>query len=277
MTIKSNPIALMKIWLMKVWLMKVWLMKMYRPILKFYWAARLSSMICVTSVQAAVIMVGTRVIFPADQNEKTIQFQNKDKTPNIVQLWLDSGDERLTAENADAPFFATPQIFKTGAFQGQIVRLTFTGDRAALPTDKESLFYLNFSEIPSSKSADTDKNKMLIIFRNRVKLFYRPAGLAIQSFEINKHISYKFIRKNSNDAIEFKNNSPYYANISEASLSSNDQKTVLAQSIMVAPGEAVQWDLNQKNLNPANMKLHIGILNDYGVAVVSEVTHNNEH
>ncbi len=253
------------------------IMKVYRSLLRLSVAAIFSSVVLYSTAQAAITMVGTRVIFPADQNEKTIQFQNSDNTPNIVQVWLDAGDERLTAENADAPFLATPQIFKTGSAKGQIVRLLFTGDKASMPTDRESVFYLNFSEIPSSKATDTDKNKMLIVFKNRVKVFYRPTGLSISPFDINKNISYKLIQKNQNDFIEFKNNSPYYANINNASLIINGQSTEIANSIMVAPGESVQWDSNKKNLNPANITMTIGLLNDYGVSVPSEVPHRNEH
>lgn len=253
------------------------IMKIYRSLLRLSVAAIFSSVTLYSTAQAAITMVGTRVIFPADQNEKTIQFQNNDNTPNIVQVWLDAGDERLTAENADAPFLAMPQIFKTGSAEGQIVRLLFTGDKASMPTDKESVFYLNFSEIPSSKATDIDKNKMLIVFKNRVKVFYRPSGLLIKPTEMNKNISYKLIQNNLHDVIEFKNNNPYYANISNANLVVNGQSTEVAKSIMVAPGESVQWDSNQKNLNPANIKLNIGLLNDYGVSVLNEVPHNNEY
>ena len=65
-----------------------------------------------TVTTASVVMTGTRVIFPANQNEKTVQLKNKDNNPNIVQVWLDKGNESSTPETADAPIIANPQIFK---------------------------------------------------------------------------------------------------------------------------------------------------------------------
>ncbi len=249
-------------------------MGIYRHILKKYLSAILVCGALYNTAQAAVVMTGTRIIFSANQNEKTIQFQNKDNNTNMVQIWLDSGDTESTPETADAPFFANPQIFKIGPSQGQIVRLIFSGDKSSLPTDRESLFYFNFSEIPSIKSGYADKNKLMLVFKNRVKVFYRPINLSIGSNEISKYISYKFVQENNSDAIELKNNSPYYANLSEVELIQGNQKKVLKRNTMLAPFSSVVWSLDQTNLNPENTKLKLGIMNDFGVTVFSEVNNN---
>ena len=59
---------------------------------------------------------------------------------------------------------------------GQMVRLSFVGQ--PLPRDRESLFYLNFLQVPAVRQTDSDKNKLLLVVTNRLKVFYRPAGLA---------------------------------------------------------------------------------------------------
>lgn len=40
------------------------------------------------SVQASVVMTGTRIIYPEGSREKVLQLSNKDDHPNLVQLWM---------------------------------------------------------------------------------------------------------------------------------------------------------------------------------------------
>lgn len=225
---------------------------------------------------AAVVMTGTRVVFPAAQNEKTIQLQNRDSAPNIVQIWLDKGDEKSTPDTADAPFLANPQIFKIAPNQGQMVRLIFTGDKSALPADRESLFYLNFSEIPAMKSADSGKNKLVVVFKNRLKVFYRPDRLAYPSHQMASHISYRFNGAPARRTVTISNNSPYFANISEAHLISGSSRAQLQKNTMIAPNASAEWDIPLNGLNIANARISLGLINDYGVTVTSELMQQSE-
>lgn len=228
------------------------------------------------SSYAAVVMTGTRVIFPAAQNEKTIQLQNKDNAPSLIQVWLDQGNDQSTPDSSDAPFIANPQIFKISPNQGQMVRLIFTGDKAALPTDKESLFYLNFAETPTIKSSDTEKNKLIVVFKNRLKVFYRPDHLAYPSSDIAKHMNFQFQITSNQPKINISNNSPYYANVSEASLIHRGQKIVLQRNSLIAPYSSAQWNIPIQNIDRANSKISIGLINDYGISNTSELIQKTE-
>lgn len=226
-----------------------------------------------TVSQAAVVMTGTRVIFPSDQNEKTIQLQNKDNTPNIIQVWLDQGNEASKPDTSDAPFIANPQIFKIAPNQGQMVRIIYTGQKTDQPQDRESIFYLNFSEIPAIKNTNVDKNKLMVVFKNRVKVFYRPARLPFQSHEITKHIHFKFIGNSGSQKILISNNSPYYASISEANLLTSSSKILLKKNSMLSPYSTVEWEIPVKNINTQNARINLGLINDYGVVVLNEIMH----
>ena len=225
---------------------------------------------------ASVVMTGTRVIFPANQNEKTVHLQNKDNNPNIVQVWLDSGDESSTPETADTPIIANPQIFKMAPNQGQIVRLIFTGDKSTLAKDRESIFYMNFSEIPASKSENTASNRLMLVFKNRVKVLYRPDNLAVPSHEISKHITYQWVGNNANQKIVLHNNSPYYANFSELNLTHAGQKKLIAKNQMIAPYSSREWAYSLKTTNTANVKINLNLINDYGVAVTTDLSNYKE-
>ncbi|SPZ91589.1 fimbrial chaperone protein StbB [Serratia marcescens] len=75
---------------------------------------------------------------------KTLQFTNDDGTPALMQIWLDINNPKSTPENADAPFVASPQIFRMNPHSGQMVRLSFVGQ--PLPRDRESLV---LSQLPA--------------------------------------------------------------------------------------------------------------------------------
>ncbi|MFC7507446.1 fimbria/pilus periplasmic chaperone [Pantoea stewartii] len=52
---------------------------------------------------------------------------------------------------------ALPQIFRIAPEAGQTVKLNVTENN--LPQDRESLFYMDYTEIPSLKKGLEDKNK----------------------------------------------------------------------------------------------------------------------
>lgn len=70
-----------------------------------------------TFTHANVVLSGTRVIFPADAKDQSLQFQNKSNTPFLVQIWLDAGNPDSTPENQDAPFVVKPQVFRLNSIR----------------------------------------------------------------------------------------------------------------------------------------------------------------
>ncbi|EKN4764153.1 fimbria/pilus periplasmic chaperone, partial [Yersinia enterocolitica] len=125
----------------------------------------------ISFANASVVMSGSRIIYSAGEKEHSIQLTNNDNFPNAVQVWLDSGDAQSTPETGKAPFIVTPPFFRIEANAGQTLRLKYTG--SGLPTDRESVFYLNFLQVPPVNKAEKN-NKMLVLMRNRIKVFYRP-------------------------------------------------------------------------------------------------------
>ncbi len=73
--------------------------------------------------------------------EKTITFDNTSENPFIVQIEPDNSRQ--------PDFIAMPPIFKIKERGGQTVKIRLLSP--TLPQDKESLFYLNFTQIPGLK------------------------------------------------------------------------------------------------------------------------------
>lgn len=249
-------------------------------------------------------MTGTRVIFPAQQQEKTIQLNNKDDAPSLVQIWIDAGDENSKPETAISPFLLNPQIFKMQPQQGQMVRILLNDQydqsekhgqqgqagQSALPNDQESLFYLNFSEIPAIQDSDANKNKLLLVFKNRLKLFYRPKGLTSSVNDMPKQLSYE-IKSQSKTGLEIQinNDSAYHANIAQIALSLNGKELATEFNRLITPKSNIVWRVTQPlpllNINPSssmtkashsshnntntssnleNISISISLVNDYG-------------
>lgn len=126
----------------------------------------------VQSCYADGIQIGrTRIIYEANKREVALPMTNTEKeSPWLVQSWTDTGDGKTRG-----PFIVTPPLFRLDAQKEQSLRISWSG--LAIPQSQESLFYVNVRTIPASDKSDEDKNVLKLIFKTRLKLFYRPEGL----------------------------------------------------------------------------------------------------
>lgn len=107
------------------------------------------ALLWIVAAQASVVMTGNRVIYPAQNKEVNIQLTNHDDFPNVIQVWMDSGNEDSTPDTGQAPFIITPPFFKMAAKAGQTVRLMFSGGN--YPKIENPFFTLIFAD-PTQRS-----------------------------------------------------------------------------------------------------------------------------
>lgn len=225
-------------------------------------------LLCCQNVQASVVMTGTRIIYPADAKEKSIQLVNNDNFPNVVQLWTDIDNPQSAPESADGPFVVLPAIAKVKANSGQTIRLIYTGE--ALPSDRESVFYLNFLQIPPAEKASSNENKMLIMLRNRLKIFYRPEGLNVSVAEVPSLIDFSVKSQANGLQVEVANASPYFASFTRGSLNYQGREVVLPVE-MVAPFSKVSWAVDNIKLVPQTQAtINFTLVNDLGASIKQE-------
>lgn len=218
--------------------------------------------------QAGVVMTGTRIIFPAQKTEKTLQFKNMDDFPNLMQIWVDAGDESSTPETAQSPFIVGPQVFKMAAQQGQISRLIFIGDAKQLPQDRESIYYLNFSEMPAIKQSDADKNKLLVVFKNRIKIFYRPVGLKGSADDVGDGLNYALSGSTAQPQLQLYNPSAYHANIAQMHIRLLGQKLESFDNMLIAPFSSINLAIKTKITKQQALDIQVNLINDYGSSVL---------
>ncbi|WLI76568.1 molecular chaperone [Kosakonia sp. H02] len=207
-----------------------------------------------SNASASVMMLGTRVIYPADVKEKSLVFTNTGNDPVLLQVWTDINNPDSTAETADAPFLVMPPIFRINPTVKHNLRLKFTG--ADLPQDRESLFWLNFLQYPAKKESDKGKNSLILMIKSRVKILYRPSGLAGNA---NKSLDDVKVSLNGKN-IEVKNASPWFISVANAFIEEGQRKNTVKSSEVIKPYSTAQWVMP----SGAGKKLTINAINDYG-------------
>lgn len=125
---------------------------------------------------AGIVIYGTRVIYPAEKKEVAVQLMNEGSSASLVQSWIDEGDTSLPPEKIRVPFMLTPPVVRVPASSGQQLKIKKMAN--GLPENRESLFYLNVLDIPPNNAESTGKNTLKFAMQNRIKLIWRPKGIA---------------------------------------------------------------------------------------------------
>ncbi|CFR08163.1 molecular chaperone [Yersinia massiliensis] len=213
----------------------------------------------ISFANASVVMGGSRIIYPAGAKEHSVQLTNNDNFANAVQVWLDSGDAQSTPETGKAPFIVTPPFFRIEANAGQTLRLKYTG--SGLPTDKESIFYLNFLQVPPVNKAEKN-NKMLVLLRNRIKLFYRPDSIVGRSDQVPSALTFSVRQQGSNVVVTGKNPTGFFATIASGEVVGGGKKLKM-KSEMIPPMSQAEWIIPNSSA-PSNPVINFRIVNDFG-------------
>ncbi|NCG54961.1 molecular chaperone [Serratia fonticola] len=123
------------------------------------------------AANGGVSLSQTRVVFSAEDKAQTVTVKNTGTQNYLIQ----SRVQRDVRHVGTAPFVVTPPLFALGPERKQLLRILRQGE--ALPTDRESLFYLSVSAIPAQSEPAPEAARLSMGFQFVIKLFYRPVGL----------------------------------------------------------------------------------------------------
>lgn len=196
-------------------------------------------------VHAGLEVGGTRLIYDGGKREASLSISNPDKGPYLVQSWVEATNNGPNK----APFIVTPPLFRLDGGQQNLLRVVHSG--ANLPSDKESLYWMNIKSIPSVSS--TQQNTLQIAVRVRIKLIYRPQGLKGVPEEHTEKLSWH--RESSR--VQVTNPTPFYMNFQEVKVDGIEIKDVT----YVAPMSTASFDLP---LGATGGKVSWKIISDYG-------------
>ncbi|MBB5191773.1 chaperone protein EcpD [Silvimonas terrae] len=212
------------------------------------------------SANANISLAGTRVIYPAQNREVTVQMTNEGKKPSLVQTWIDDGDANALPENIRVPFTLTPPVSRVNGGKGQALRIVYTGE--ALPQDRESVFYLNVLDIPPSEDG-ADGNQLQFAFRTRIKMFFRPAQLAGDTSRVVDQVRWSLVTDQNGAAVlRATNPTGYYISLNKLSLSGS--KAIDLQPQMIPPKGSYDFALPANTHPAADASVVFQSVNDYG-------------
>lgn len=198
--------------------------------MKFSPALLLALLFTAHVAQAGVIVGGTRLIYNGNKKESSLSVSNPDKRAYLVQSWVESsgGAEK-------APFIVTPPLFRLDAGQENLLRVVQVG--ANLPTDKESLFWINIKAIPSAESAEkaSNQNTLQIAINTRMKLIYRPDGVK----GVPEEMADKLTWRRTGNELQVTNPTPFYMNFQKVKVAGKDVK----EATFVAPDTTTHFAL----------------------------------
>lgn len=183
--------------------------------------------------RAEIVIDRTRVVYPAQAREVTVNLTNESSGPRLVQAWVDDGDAQLAPELSDVPFSLSPPIVRMEAGQGKALRLMFNkGEGTALPTDRESVFWLNVLGVPPRPEGEA--STVQVAFRARIKLFLRPNTLSSSVLEASQGLKWRRLAGDE-PRIGVSNPSAYYVTLSSVVLTANGAQSRSDDPPMIAP------------------------------------------
>nr|WP_050879373.1 fimbria/pilus periplasmic chaperone [Yersinia frederiksenii] len=208
----------------------------------------------VVSAHASVVISGTRVIYLADQKEVTVKVTNTGTGPVVLQSWIDSGDINAKPETLKVPFVLTPPINRVEPNKSQTLRVSYTG--GVLPTDKESVFWLNVLEIPAKGTNNSNQNYLQMAFRSRIKLFYRPEGLSSKP----ENAAQSLIWTKTPQGLKVTNPTPFHVSLVSVAVNGGGKQNEV-EGDMVSPKGSLSFKLPVMTLGT---KVDFDYVNDFG-------------
>lgn len=204
-----------------------------------------ASAILSTSAFAGGVGLGaTRMIYSSVESQSAMDIRNTNKGESfLIQSWME--DEKGNRSN---DFVITPPLYVLKPATESVIKVIFNGK--PLPQDRETLYWLTVKAIPQQGKKDAG-NTLQFASANRIKLFYRPAGLNENVNDAWKRLRGEFRQ----GKITLSNPTPYYLTTINLRV---DGKAV--NPVMIPPKASVT--LGETFSNAA--KFSYQTINDYG-------------
>lgn len=180
----------------------------------------------------------TRVVFHQSNPAESVALRNGGQKIYLVKSMI----SRDIAGHVPAPFWITPPLFRLEPFSQNTLRIMRQG--GGLAADRESLFYFSALAIPASAKPTASEQEVSNVgaslsfgVRTVIKMFYRPAGLAIQPEQAYQKLAFSA----QNGKVLARNNSPYYLSLASLTLGTTPVDLNEAPSL-IAPFSSVEFD-----------------------------------
>lgn len=219
-----------------------------------------STLLIFSSASGGISLNSTRAILQAPSKEVAVVVRNLAPQDILLQSWVDTGSKQ---KDPSIPFVVTPPISVLGGNKQQVLRILYQGQ--GLQSDRESVFWLNVQEIPQKTNSD---NSLQIAVRQRIKIFYRPAGLSGTVEEAYTRLRWKLEWEGSRPRLKVINNSEYSISFARIELVGGNGSRYLVEPDMVSPKSYSVFELKKlsaiPNRSDGRLRIEYQKINDYG-------------
>ncbi|AZD02818.1 molecular chaperone [Pseudomonas chlororaphis] len=209
---------------------------------------------------AGISLNETRVVLAGPKKEASMLVLNDESTPIMIQSWIEPFG---TSTDQDVPFALTPPLKRLNGNARQQLRILYQG--MGLPADRESVFWLSVQEIPQKSK---DENILQIAVRQRIKLFYRPAGLPGDVDQAPSRLQWRMALKEGKPGLEIRNDSAFHISFGAVNIKSGSN-SYSVPATMLPPYSSQSFTIEgASSLAPGGAtKIEFESINDDGVAV----------
>lgn len=218
-------------------------------------ALALTGVMATQQAFAAIALDRTRVVYNGDEKSISLNISNENKNlPYLAQAWIeDAQGNKITS-----PLNVLPPVQRVEAGAKSQVKVQASAATASLPQDKETLFYFNLREIPPRSNKP---NTLQIALQTRIKLFYRPAAIALDKTQAAEgDWVEKITLTRQGDKLVVNNPTPYFLTIVEGAPSVKG-KPVNFEPVMVNPKDSAAIAASAAAFGTSPVLTYV---NDYG-------------
>ena len=212
----------------------------------------LLGLFAVNQAMAGISLSSTRLIFDGKHKEAGITVRNNGADV-LIQSWVDTDSDA-----ASVPFAVTPPLVRVSDGEQQMLRVIYEG--TGMPGDRESVVWLNVQEIPQSAKTT---NTLQLAVRQRIKLFFRPAGLKNNAYQAPTELTWRVLERAGKSLLVVNNPGLYHVSIADITVQSGATGEHPFDSLMIAPGEQKEFVLKQLHV-AGSLRLLFSSINDYG-------------
>ncbi|MCL1028819.1 fimbria/pilus periplasmic chaperone [Serratia sp. arafor3] len=213
----------------------------------------LLSAMAAQQAQAAIALDRTRVIFDGSQKSVSLSVSNQNKQlPYLAQGWIE--DEQ--GNKIQTPLTVLPPVQRIEPGKPSQVKIQALPAAKLLKQDRETVYYFNLREIPPKS---TKANTLQIALQTRIKLFYRPVGIAIDTNAAPPQEQMTLSKQG--DKYLVNNPTPYYVTIVDASSKKDGAGVKGFEPLMVPPKGSLPLTVSAASVGGSPVLTYI---NDYG-------------
>lgn len=210
-------------------------------------------MMTAQAAHAALALDRTRAVLDGADKSISLSVTNQNRElPFLAQAWVEDGQGKKLTD----PLVALPPVQRVEPGSKTQVKVQTSAAMSTLPQDRESLFYFNLREIPPKS---TKPNTLQLALQTRIKLFYRPAPLAVNPND--KPWQEKVTLTREGGQYVANNPTPYFVSIIDAAANEKSNAQKGFKPVLIAPKSSAPLSVDASALGNSPVLTYI---NDYG-------------